>query len=102
MLTGVTTGGGFETTNVDTTPLETTIIDDEGTPSIIIDDVTVNEDAATMTFTVTLSNTTTTDVTFDYASADISAVDGEDYSAVSGSSTITAGTTTTTIIVPIN
>ncbi|MBU4025024.1 hypothetical protein KKF31_07680, partial [bacterium] len=101
VLTGLTNGGGFETINVNTTPVVTTIIDDEGKPSITINDVTVNEDAGTMEFTVTLSNPTTEDVTFNYASADQSAVAGADYTAVSGLGTITAGTTTTTIIVPI-
>ncbi|MDD2790852.1 MAG: Calx-beta domain-containing protein, partial [Sulfurimonas sp.] len=103
-LTGLTTGGGFETTNVDTTPVPTTIIDNEGVPSITIDDVIVNEDAGTMSFTVTLSNATISDVTFDYASADkspLSAEAGKDYIAVSGSGVIAAGETTTTIVVPI-
>ncbi|RUM65490.1 MAG: hypothetical protein DSZ03_02705, partial [Sulfurimonas sp.] len=101
-LTGVTDGGGFESVEVDTTPLSTTIVDDDGIASLIIDDVTVNEDAGVMTFTVTLSSTTTEDVTFDYASADNgSAEAGSDYSAVSGSGTIAAGTSSTTIVVPI-
>ncbi|WP_413699247.1 immunoglobulin-like domain-containing protein [Psychromonas sp. KJ10-10] len=88
-LTGTITGGGFETTNVNTTPVETAIIDDEGVPSLTINDVTVDEDAGTMVFTVTLSNTTTDDVTFDFASADTaSALAGSDYEAISGSGTI--------------
>ncbi|WP_040727020.1 immunoglobulin-like domain-containing protein [Thiomicrorhabdus sp. Kp2] len=100
-LTGTTTGGGFETVNVNTTPVETNIIDDEGTPSLIIDNVTVNEDAGTLDFTVTLSNPTTEEVTFDYASSDGSAIAGSDYTAVNGSGSIAAGSTTTTISVPI-
>jgi len=54
-----------------------------------------------MTFTVTLSHDTTEDVTFDFASADNSALDGADYTAVSGSGTIASGDTTTTITVNI-
>uniref|UniRef100_UPI003D131D1B beta strand repeat-containing protein n=1 Tax=Sulfurimonas sp. TaxID=2022749 RepID=UPI003D131D1B len=100
-LTGTTTGGGFENVSVDTTPLTTTIVDDEGVPSLSINDVSVDEDAGTMTFTVTLSNTSTENVTFDYASIDGSATAGADYTAVSGSGIITAGSTTTTITVPI-
>ncbi|BCN92322.1 hypothetical protein THMIRHAM_01070 [Thiomicrorhabdus immobilis] len=100
-LTGITSGGGFETINVNTSPVETNIIDDEGTPSLVINNVTVNEDAGTLEFTVTLSNPTTSEVTFDYASSDNSALAGSDYTAVSGSGSIAAGTTTTTITVPI-
>jgi len=100
-LTGTTTGGGFETVNVNTGAVTTTIVDDD-VLSISIDDVTVNEDAGTMTFTVALSTDTTSDVTFDFASADNgSALAGLDYTAVNGSGTITAGQTTTTITVPI-
>ncbi|WP_413699249.1 Calx-beta domain-containing protein [Psychromonas sp. KJ10-10] len=100
-LTGTTTGGGFETINVDSTPVSTTIIDDDQL-AISINDVTVNEDAGIMTFTVSLSTTTTDDVTFDFASADNgSALAGSDYEAITGSGTITAGSTTTTITVNI-
>ncbi|MCV6610602.1 MAG: hypothetical protein OIF55_07535, partial [Amphritea sp.] len=107
-IDGVGTGADqFE--NVDTTngadsrtpSAEATINDNDVPPTISIDDVTVNEDAGTMTFTVTLSNTTTADVTFDYASSNDSALAGADYDAVSGNGTITAGQTTTTITVPI-
>ncbi|WP_138988724.1 retention module-containing protein, partial [Neptunomonas concharum] len=100
-LTGVTSGGGFETVNVDTTPASSTIVDDE-TLSIRVNDVTVNEDAGILTFTVSLSVPTTADVTFDYATADNgSALAGSDYTAVSGSATIPAGSTQVTIDVPI-
>jgi T1SS-143 domain-containing protein len=101
-LTGTFTGGNFENLSVDTTPVTTTIIDDEGTPSLTINDVTVDESAGTMTFTVTLSTASSGDVSFSYASADNgSALAGDDYTAVSGTGTITAGQTTTTITVPI-
>jgi Ca2+-binding RTX toxin-like protein len=101
-LNGTTNGGGFETVNVVQTPLTTTIIDDEGIPSLIINDVTVDEDLGTMTFAVSLSSSTTSDVTFDFASVDnASALAGSDYTAVAGSGTILAGATTTIITVPI-
>ncbi|WP_413699246.1 beta strand repeat-containing protein [Psychromonas sp. KJ10-10] len=100
-LTGVTTGGGFETINVDTLPVNTTIVDDD-VLSISINDVTVNEDAGVMIFEVSLSKASTSDVTFNYDSTDnSSAIAGTDYTAVSGSGIITAGQMTTSIEVPI-
>ncbi|WP_413699245.1 beta strand repeat-containing protein [Psychromonas sp. KJ10-10] len=55
-----------------------------------------------MTFTVTLSNVSDTDVTFEYASADNgSALAGTDYTAVNGNGSIVTGALTTTITVPI-
>jgi hypothetical protein len=77
-----------------------TILDND-LPSLIIDDQTVNEDAGTMTFTVTMSNLSTQDVTFDYGSADGTAIAGQDYTALSGTGTIAAGSTSTTITVSI-
>ncbi|WP_071625523.1 Calx-beta domain-containing protein [Poseidonibacter lekithochrous] len=77
------------------------IIDDEAKPSLTINDRTVDEDAGTMTFTVTLSGEADADVTFTYATSDGTAIAGSDYTAVGGTGTITAGTTTTTIEVPI-
>ncbi|TLS77233.1 hypothetical protein FD719_20185, partial [Photobacterium damselae subsp. damselae] len=61
-LSGTTTGGGFETISVDTTPVNTTIVDND-VLSISVDDVTVNESAGTLTFTVSLSVPTTDTVT---------------------------------------
>ncbi|WP_029408748.1 retention module-containing protein, partial [Thiomicrorhabdus sp. Milos-T2] len=73
--------------------------------TLSINDVTVNEDAGTMTFTVSLSAPTESPVTFSYASAENgSATSDVDYDAVTGNGSI-AGTTdnlTTTITVPIN
>ncbi len=85
--------------------VEAVVIPEEPTPvipNLSINDVTVDEDAGTMTFTVTLSSATAENVTFNYVSSDQSANAGSDYSAVSGSGTIAAGTTTTTITVPIS
>jgi hypothetical protein len=99
-LSGTTTGGGFETISVDTTPVNTTIVDND-VLSISVDDVTVNESAGTLTFTVSLSVPTTDAVTFDYATSDDSALAGSDYTAVSGSGSIAAGDTQYTIEIPI-
>ncbi len=71
-------------------------------PTIRIDDVTVDEDAGTATFTVSLSHATTAPVTFNYTINDGTATAGADYTATSGSGSIGAGSTTTTITVPIS
>lgn len=71
-------------------------------PSINIDNVTVDEDAGTATFTVSLSQSSTSDVTFNYATADGTAIAGGDYTSTSGTNgIITAGSISTTITVPI-
>jgi len=55
-----------------------------------------------MTFTVTLTGTTTQDVTFDFTTSNGSATAGLDYTNTNGTSgVITVGQTTTTITVPI-
>jgi hypothetical protein len=83
-----------------------TIIDDpEDTaatqPSLSINNVSLTEDATNMTFTVTASDTYSSNVTFSYATASGTATSGSDFTAASGTGTITAGSTTTTITVPI-
>jgi CSLREA domain-containing protein len=82
-----------------------TIQNDEGLPSITIDNVTLAEgDAGTtnFVFTVTLSEVSGSDVTVDYATANNSATAGSDYTAQSGTATIDSGTLTTTITVPVS
>src|SRR5262249_2384972 len=67
-------------------------LDDQ--PSVSVGDVKVfegNTGAVNANFTVTLSHATNVDVTVNYATADISATAGSDYSAVSGVVTIPAG-----------
>lgn len=94
-----TNGGGYDNLTLGNTNVNTTITDDS--PSIVINDVTKNEDDGTMTFTVTLDRVIGSDVTFDYTSAPGTATSGPDYTPVNGSGTIIAGHTTTTITVPI-
>ena len=78
-------------------------MDNDATPSLSINDVGMNEAAATATFTVTLSAVSALNVSFNYSSVNIGgeAVAGLDYSSTSGSNKILAGSTTTTIIVPL-
>jgi hypothetical protein len=73
-------------------------------PSIRIADMTVTEGntgTSTVGFTLTLSYASTVDVKVHYATADIIATAGSDYTATSGDLIITAGQTTRTIGVAI-
>src|SRR5262249_60361019 len=63
-------------------------------PSVSIRDLTINEGnvgTASATFAVILSHTSTADVTVHYATADITATAGSDYTATSGTVIIPAG-----------
>ncbi|MGB5299593.1 MAG: Calx-beta domain-containing protein, partial [Thiogranum sp.] len=70
-------------------------------PALSIDDVSVDEAAGSAVFTVSLSEASTGVETVDFASADISALAGADYTAVSGQLSFTLGETSQTITVPI-
>ena len=84
-----------------------TITDDDavepppGQPTLEIDDVTVSEDGGPAEFTVVLSTTSAQDVTVDYATSDVTALAGSDYTEASGTLTIDAGETTGTITVEV-
>ncbi|MDB2703384.1 hypothetical protein N9Y70_01425, partial [Methylophilaceae bacterium] len=73
----------------------------EAEPSLTINNVAVTENAGSMTFTVTASGTYSQDVTFNYATANGSALSSSDYTSTSSTGTITAGSTTTTITVNV-
>lgn len=75
-----------------------TILDDDGQPSISINDASVSE-GGTASFTVTLSKTSTSAVTFNFGTVDGTALAGSDYTSTSNSRTIPAGSTSTTISV---
>ncbi len=70
-------------------------------PSLSIGDETVGEGDGTVTLTVTLSASSAQDVTVSYATVDGTASAGTDYTATSGSLTITAGNTSGEISVAI-
>jgi len=69
-------------------------------PSILIDDVAVNENDGTATFTVLLTKAVAGGFTVDYATSDGTALAGSDYTATSGtlSFTGTAGETKTIVV----
>ncbi|MBF0471947.1 MAG: SUMF1/EgtB/PvdO family nonheme iron enzyme, partial [Gammaproteobacteria bacterium] len=101
----VTLTAAVKATVADAASAVITITDDD----TVIPEVTVaggsvaegNRGTTTLLFTVTLSSATSQDVVVTYATADGSATTGVDYEASSGSVTISAGNTTTTIPVSI-
>ena len=83
-----------------------TILDDavNDAVSVAINDVTVAETAGNAVFTVTLTGNIQDALTVDFATSDITAIAGSDYTATSGTVTFPASSmsgTTKTIIVPI-
>ena len=78
-----------------------TIVDNDPPPSLAVADVVTDEGAGTATLTVTLNAASGLTVTVDYATADGDALNGADYTAVSGQLTIPAGETSGAISVPI-
>jgi hypothetical protein len=61
----------------------------------------LSEDGGTMTFTIQLSAISSHNISMDYRTKNGTATAGSDYTAVSGSKTITAGQTSTTVDVAI-
>jgi VCBS repeat-containing protein len=78
-----------------------TITDNDPTPSLSINNQTVNEAAGTMTFTVTLSAASGLPVTVNYNMSSQTALSGSDFTSTSGTLTFAPGVTTQTITVPI-
>jgi hypothetical protein len=77
-----------------------TIVDNE--PKISINDVTVNEAAGTATFTVSLSDSATSNVTVQYSTSNGTAIAGSDYTARALTTlTFAPGETTKTVTVNI-
>src|SRR5262249_45009316 len=75
---------------------------DDDRPSYTINDVTRNEGAGTMTFTVTLTGDTALASTGDYTTADNTATAGADYTATSGTLSFAAGLGTRTQAVTVS
>jgi len=82
-----------------------TIVNDDGAPSITIDDVAIVEgDSGTSTalFTLTLSGPTASTVTVGWSTSDGAATAGDDYEPGSGTATFAPGDLTAAIAVTIN
>ncbi|MDP3608563.1 MAG: Calx-beta domain-containing protein [Methylophilus sp.] len=78
-----------------------TIVDDDPTPTLSINNVSVNEAAGTATFTVTLNAASGQTVSVNYATSNGTATAGSDYTSTTGSLTFAPGVITQTITVPI-
>ncbi|MFC7298174.1 Calx-beta domain-containing protein [Herminiimonas aquatilis] len=99
-LTATKTAGVTSNTSDSATA---TILDNDYTaPNITINDVSVNESAGTITFTVSLSSASGKPISVDYATRDGSATAGQDYVGGNGTVNFAAGETTKTITIGIN
>ena len=78
-----------------------TITDDDSSVSLSINNRSFTEAAANATFTVTLSAVAGQDVTVGYATSNDTGTAGDDYTATSGTATISAGSTSTTFTVGV-
>jgi hypothetical protein len=81
-----------------------TIVDDDGLPSLVITDQTVDEGnsgSVNAVFEVTLSPASALPVTVDYTTTDDTAVSGSDYTAISGTLTFTPSETSKFITVTV-
>ncbi|WP_417383300.1 Calx-beta domain-containing protein [Gimesia sp.] len=79
---------------------EVTILDDDQS-NISISDISVDEDAGTALLTVELSKPVETAVSVDFFTAENSAFDQQDFTALSGTLTFNSGEQSKTIIIPI-
>ncbi len=78
-----------------------TITDNDPTPSLTVNDVSVDEAGSTATFTVTLSAPSGQIVTVGYNTGNATAAAGSDYTAASGTLTFAPGVITQTVTVAI-
>ena len=79
-----------------------TIVDDDGTPQLTIGDSAAVESASTVSFAVSLSNPSSSDVSVTWATADATARAGGDYTAQAAQALIIpAFSTAATITVPL-
>jgi Ricin-type beta-trefoil lectin domain-like/Calx-beta domain/HYR domain/Secretion system C-terminal sorting domain len=72
-----------------------------GTPTISINDVTVNENAGTATLQICASAAATSPITVQYSTSNGTALSGADYTAASSTATIPAGQTCVSVTFPI-
>jgi glucose/arabinose dehydrogenase len=82
-----------------------TINDDDSQPTISINDLSINEGnsgTTNATFTVSLSNASSQTITVNFATANNTAIAGDDYTSATGAVTFTPGQTSRSISVGIN
>ncbi len=100
----VTLGDTTGIATVCSAPQVFTIVDDDVTPTLFVNDVTViegNNGTNTALFTVTLSAGSGRPVTVEYTTANVTATAGSDYTAVSGTLTFAPGVSTQTISITL-
>ena len=101
------TAGGCGGTNAICTPGGTPLTGNatatiQGPPGLSVADAEVQEGTgATLDFAVTLSRASSSAVTVDYATSDVSAVAGSDYTETTGTLRFEAGETVKTVSVPV-
>ena len=78
-----------------------TITEEDPAPTISVDSPTVGETDGTATFAISLDTAAAVDVSVDYTTTDVEASDGLDYTGVTGTATVLAGDTSTTVDVTI-
>ncbi|MCR9233463.1 MAG: dockerin type I domain-containing protein [bacterium] len=76
-------------------------IQDNDQARMTVDDVTVDEDTGTVELTVSLDHPVDTTISVEYATADLSAIAGDDYTPQTGTLTFSPFTLTRTISIPI-
>ena len=82
------------------TPAETVLCSDV-CPTVTISNVTVSENAGNAVLQVCIAAPASTDLTYNYSTANGSATSGSDYTGGSGTVTIAAGQTCGTITIPV-
>ena len=94
---------GSNVTLGDGSAVATILNDDTGVPNLSIADASANENSGTLSFTVSLNQTSASNVTFTATTANGTAtVANGDYTALAGQpGTITAGSLSTTVVVPL-
>ncbi|HTN22681.1 MAG TPA: Calx-beta domain-containing protein [Solirubrobacteraceae bacterium] len=78
-----------------------TIVDDDAPPAVSVGDAAPATEGGTAAFPVALNSPSGRDVTVTFATANASAVAGQDYTARSGTLTIPAGATTAAVAVAL-
>lgn len=78
-----------------------TILNDDPKPAVVINDITVDEGAGTVTLTASIASPSGLDASVNYATANGTAISSEDYQATNGTLTIPAGSTSGSIVVDI-
>ena len=96
---GTLVSGTIDATNSDFQG-EVTIVDNDGTPTVTIGDVTVNEAAGTVSVPVTLSGASSVDTVIDIVTTTGTA-GTSDYTTTTTQVTIPAGSLTVNVVIPI-